>query len=282
MDKFPNNTTAHFTTELSEQFLATNMEMALVEMTFPSDFQPQYQIRPRNRICLQNDQGQETSYWFPIGVYNSPYQACQSIDYHNQNVAVKCNPRAGVVSFSVSDPLFNHIDDPENAIEKRVVTLSGRGQVTRRVQIISRKVAPNLTNRLSRGEREKRKYLLTFDCAVINEHMDLTSFSVGNGVMIVNFHVSNPKPSINIINVHCDIIQEQEHSGNLSKILRFVHVDNAKRIQSLTFDNPIYLRLCQERIERITISLLRDDGQVVPFRSYPSTLKLAFRKTIAL
>lgn len=258
MDKFPQNTAAEYVNELDTPRNVERYEVALTEISFPKDFDKRIATHRTFGFDLMGLNQPARRFKFKEGEYESIYAMFKTLESLNPDVKVKCFPESNGVTVS-----FHHEDitasmNPEEDARYRCAAREndymGILEYTGAVSPVS------LIN-----------FLLPTNTA------DLSTYFFTEKTIHLNFDVSQ-LPKIDFVYVHCDIIEPQESSGALERILRVVRVDGDKNIFSKYYIKPFFLPLAINRLERIKISLLDHKGDKIQFRSAPSSAVLQFRK----
>ena len=78
--------------------------------------------------------------------------------------------------------------------------------------------------------------------------------------------------------VYCDIVQPQYVGDAQVPLLRAVEMEPDGHIDAAIFDRPHYVPLNRDEIERITIQIMDDIGNKIPFMNGHSVVKLHFRQ----
>ena len=112
-----------------------------------------------------------------------------------------------------------------------------------------------------------------------NNTFTTSDFNQVNPLIVSSFHPFLPR-KLQIIGVHCDLIESQMVSSSYQQILRFVPVErkNDSVSQTNTFLNPLYVPLRKKNFDSIQIRLLDLDLTRVPFEGGVVIACVHFRK----
>lgn len=268
MDKFPTNTTAQYSVELQTPIDVEGAEVALSEISFPTDFQKRYIIKSSDfwiRIGVMGTQRHRFLY-FKYGTYKSIYDLYRSLESLNIDVKVICYPETHSITLSI--PHKAVLDTFSDVNVHLTVSPSDVDLFGSLLYVESQ---------TDTGTVAKRT-----ETELLGLHLPYSNCTIANyffteGRIHLNLHVEEDLP-INFVYVHCNIIEAQENNGHLAPLLRVVQLKGELSSFSKYYIKPFYFPLIINRLERIDISLLDEKGDKIPFQSSPSSVVLHFRK----